>query len=280
MEETLWTAIKRLAPLAPEFVSVTYGAGGSTRERTHATVERIIHETALRPAAHLTCVDATCEEVDEVARAYWDGRRAPHRGAARRSGRRRRREIRAARPAATPMPPTSSQGLKKIANFEISVAGYPEKHPESPSVAGRHRQPEGQGRRRRRPHHHPVRLRQRRTTCAFSSARAPPASGCRSRPASCRSTTSTRSRASPSGPAPACRPGSRAASRGSTTTPRRPISWPPPSPPSRCMDLVDEGVQHVPLLHAEPRRSRLRDLPPAGAAAAQGGAARAAQGGS
>src|SRR5436190_23709565 len=71
MEETLWTAINRLAPLAPEFVSVTYGAGGTTRERTHTTVTRIIHETALRPAAHLTCVDATREQVDEVARAYW-----------------------------------------------------------------------------------------------------------------------------------------------------------------------------------------------------------------
>jgi methylenetetrahydrofolate reductase (NADPH) len=72
MEETLWNAVERLAPLAPEFVSVTYGAGGSTRERTHTTVSRIVKETALRPAAHLTCVDATREEVDAVARAYWD----------------------------------------------------------------------------------------------------------------------------------------------------------------------------------------------------------------
>src|SRR5262245_35033631 len=72
MEEALWTSIERLAPLCPEFVSVTYGAGGSTRERTHATVSRIVNETALRPAAHLTCVDATCKDVDEVGRAYWD----------------------------------------------------------------------------------------------------------------------------------------------------------------------------------------------------------------
>ena len=68
MEEQLWASIKRLAPLAPEFVSVTYGAGGSTRERTHNTVARIVKETALRPAAHLTCVNATKAEVDEVAR--------------------------------------------------------------------------------------------------------------------------------------------------------------------------------------------------------------------
>src|SRR3569623_2813020 len=72
MEQTLWTSIKRLAPLRPSFVSVTYGAGGSTRERTHRTVKRILDETGLKPAAHLTCVDASREEVDEVIRAYWD----------------------------------------------------------------------------------------------------------------------------------------------------------------------------------------------------------------
>ena len=71
MEDQLWASVKRLAPFAPEFVSVTYGAGGSTRERTHATVSRIVKETALRPAAHLTCVNATKDEVSEVARAYW-----------------------------------------------------------------------------------------------------------------------------------------------------------------------------------------------------------------
>ena len=67
MEETLWSSISRLAPLRPEFVSVTYGAGGSTRERTHATVTRLLRETDLKPAAHLTCVDASKEEVDAVA---------------------------------------------------------------------------------------------------------------------------------------------------------------------------------------------------------------------
>src|SRR4029079_9772042 len=71
MADTLWESIQMLAPLQPRFVSVTYGAGGSTRERTHATVERIVKETALTPAAHLTCVGATRDEVDEVARDYW-----------------------------------------------------------------------------------------------------------------------------------------------------------------------------------------------------------------
>ena len=72
MEEALWSAVERLAPLRPEFVSVTYGAGGSTRERTHNTVTRIVRETGLKPAAHLTCVAASKQEVDDVAREYWD----------------------------------------------------------------------------------------------------------------------------------------------------------------------------------------------------------------
>src|SRR5256885_2653948 len=70
MEKTLWESITRLAPLRPNFVSVTYGAGGSTRERTHATVKRIVNETALTPAAHLTCVAATSAEIDTVIRGY------------------------------------------------------------------------------------------------------------------------------------------------------------------------------------------------------------------
>ena len=72
MNETLWRSIETLAPLHPRFVSVTYGAGGSTRERTHATVTRMVRETDLTPAAHLTCVGATRDEIDEVARSYWD----------------------------------------------------------------------------------------------------------------------------------------------------------------------------------------------------------------
>jgi methylenetetrahydrofolate reductase (NADPH) len=70
--QTLWDSIQRLAPLRPSYVSVTYGAGGSTRERTHATVYRIRHETDLEPAAHLTCVGATRDEIDAIARDYWN----------------------------------------------------------------------------------------------------------------------------------------------------------------------------------------------------------------
>ncbi len=134
MEETLWSSVERLAPLCPEFVSVTYGAGGSTRERTHATVARIIRETALRPAAHLTCVQATKDEVDAVAKGYWDAgvrhivalRGDPAGGVGTRY---------------EPHPGSYSStadlvaGLKAAGNFEISVAGYPEKHPESPTRA-------------------------------------------------------------------------------------------------------------------------------------------------
>jgi methylenetetrahydrofolate reductase (NADPH) len=133
MEEGLWTAIKRLAPLAPEFVSVTYGAGGSTRERTHATVTRIIKETALRPAAHLTCVNATRGEVEEVARAYWEEgvrhvvalRGDPSGGVGARYE---------PHPGGYTNAADLVAGLKSIGNFEISVAGYPEKHPESLSL--------------------------------------------------------------------------------------------------------------------------------------------------
>ncbi|MGN6589097.1 MAG: methylenetetrahydrofolate reductase [NAD(P)H] [Sphingomicrobium sp.] len=133
MEQTLWESIKTLEPLHPRFVSVTYGAGGSTRERTHATVERILKETSLTPAAHLTCVGATREEVDEVARAYWDA------GV---------RNIVALRgdptEPGTPFAPHPGgysnaaelvAGLKKIAPFDLSIAAYPECHPDSGSVA-------------------------------------------------------------------------------------------------------------------------------------------------
>src|SRR6201991_1905691 len=72
MERNLWDTIKRLAPLAPNFVSVTYGAGGSTRERTHSTIARILSETTLTPAAHLTCVDAACTDVDDVVARYYE----------------------------------------------------------------------------------------------------------------------------------------------------------------------------------------------------------------
>jgi methylenetetrahydrofolate reductase (NADPH) len=133
MEQSLWSAISRLAPLRPEFVSVTYGAGGSTRERTHATVTRILKETALKPAAHLTCVDATKDEVDAVARQYWNEgvrhivalRGDPAQG----TGAKYEPHPNGYQNAADLV-----AGLKRIADFEISVAGYPEKHPESASV--------------------------------------------------------------------------------------------------------------------------------------------------
>jgi methylenetetrahydrofolate reductase (NADPH) len=133
MEETLWRSIRRLEPLRPRYVSVTYGAGGSTRERTHATVARMLRETTLKPAAHLTCVAATKEELDEVIRDYWD------------LGVRHIVALRGDPPGGVGdrYQPTPGgyinaadlvKGIREIAPFEISVACYPEKHPESPSV--------------------------------------------------------------------------------------------------------------------------------------------------
>ena len=129
MAETLWRSIETLAPLKPRFVSVTYGAGGSTRERTHATVERIVKETDLTPAAHLTCVGATRDEIDAVAKAYWD------------AGVRHIVALRGDPPepgqAYRPHPGGYANaaelvsGLKAVAPFEISVAAYPEVHPDS-----------------------------------------------------------------------------------------------------------------------------------------------------
>ena len=133
-EDNLWHAIRRLAPLKPHFVSVTYGAGGSTRERTHRTVQRILRETTLVPAAHLTCVDASRDEVDAVARDYWSagvrhvvalrGDPPGKLGGAyepRADGYANATELTAA--------------LKRIANFDVTVGLYPQTHPESPSVA-------------------------------------------------------------------------------------------------------------------------------------------------
>ena len=134
MEQALWEAIRRLAPLQPNFVSVTYGAGGSTRERTHATVKRILAETMLTPAAHLTCVAATRAEVDTVVGAYArvgvrhivalrgdplggvGERFAPHP-----DGYRNAADL--------------VSGIKRIADIEVSVSAYPEKHPDSATVA-------------------------------------------------------------------------------------------------------------------------------------------------
>jgi methylenetetrahydrofolate reductase (NADPH) len=132
-EESLWEAIRRLEPLSPTFVSVTYGAGGSTRDRTHRTVLRMVEETSLKPAAHLTCVEASRGDVDEVIQGYWDagirhivalrgdppgqigGRYTP-----RDDGYNNATELTAA--------------IKRVGDFQVSVGLYPHVHPESPSV--------------------------------------------------------------------------------------------------------------------------------------------------
>jgi methylenetetrahydrofolate reductase (NADPH) len=134
MEENLWRSIERLAPLGPRFVSVTYGAGGSTRERTHSTIERLIKETSLTPAAHLTCVDASREEVDAVVRQYWEtGVR--HFVALRGDSQAGVGGEYVARPDGYRNAVELVAGLKAFADFEISVSAYPEKHPESPDFA-------------------------------------------------------------------------------------------------------------------------------------------------
>ena len=129
MAGTLWQSIETLAPLGPRFVSVTYGAGGSTRERTHATVERLVRETALTPAAHLTCVGASRDEIDDIARSYWDcGVRhiVALRGDAPEPG-----QPYAPHPQGYANAAELVAGLKQVAPFEISVAAYPETHPDS-----------------------------------------------------------------------------------------------------------------------------------------------------
>jgi methylenetetrahydrofolate reductase (NADPH) len=129
MAQALWNSIETLAPLKPRFVSVTYGAGGSTRERTHATVERLVRETDLTPAAHLTCVGACRSEIDEIAQSYWDcGVRhiVALRGDPPVAG-----EAYSAHPDGYANAAELVAGLKAIAPFEISVAAYPEVHPDS-----------------------------------------------------------------------------------------------------------------------------------------------------
>ena len=134
MEATLWESITRLAPLRPNFVSVTYGAGGSTRERTHATVKRILGETALTPAAHLTCVAATSGEIDDVIRGYHAAgvrhivalRGDPVGGIG---------EKYAPHPGGYENGADLVAGIKRIApEIDVSVSAYPEKHPDSPTV--------------------------------------------------------------------------------------------------------------------------------------------------
>lgn len=134
MEAVLWDSLHMLAPLSPSFVSVTYGAGGSTRARTHEVVTHIQKRTGLSAAAHLTCVDATRGEIDDIAREYWDA------GIRHIVALRGDLPTKSAGQAYAPSPDGYAYasdlvaGLKKIAPFEISVAGYPEKHPEAPDA--------------------------------------------------------------------------------------------------------------------------------------------------
>jgi methylenetetrahydrofolate reductase (NADPH) len=133
MEISLWEAISRLTPLEPSFVSVTYGAGGSTRERTHNTVTRILNETAIAPAAHLTCVAATREQVDEVVRAYHDvGVR--HIVALRGDPTAGIGSAYEPHPGGYATSTALIEGIRRIGDFEVSVSAYPEKHPESASL--------------------------------------------------------------------------------------------------------------------------------------------------
>jgi methylenetetrahydrofolate reductase (NADPH) len=134
MEEALWAAIRRLEPLRPRFVSVTYGAGGSTRERTHATVAKLVRETELVPAAHLTCVRATKAEIDAVAQGYMAAG-VRHIVALRGDPPKEMGGTYVAHPGGYANAAALVMGLKSIGNFELSVAGYPEKHPDSPTLA-------------------------------------------------------------------------------------------------------------------------------------------------
>lgn len=131
MEEQLWRAVKRLEPLAPLFVSVTYGAGGSTRDRTHATVKRIVEETTLKPAAHLTCVAATRHEVEDVVRSYW--RAGVRHIVALRGDMPEAGAPYASHPDGYDSTPKLIEGIRAIAAFTVSVSCYPERHPDSPS---------------------------------------------------------------------------------------------------------------------------------------------------
>jgi len=130
-EETLWNTVERLAPLQPRFVSVTYGADGSTRDRTHRIVSRINAQTSLTGAPHLTCVDATTTEVNEIAKGYWDEgvrhivalRGDPPQGS----------DTYEPYPGGYQYAADLVTGLRDVADFDISVAAYPEVHPEAQS---------------------------------------------------------------------------------------------------------------------------------------------------
>ena len=125
MEQTLWKSVERLAPLKPSYMSVTYGANSGERDRTHDVVKRIQAETGIQAVPHLTCVDATREELIEIAKDYWQ------------SGIRKIVALRGDLPAGVEKPQSYASDLvallKEVADFEIAVAAYPEKHPEAPN---------------------------------------------------------------------------------------------------------------------------------------------------
>ena len=259
MEQTLWASIQRLAPLAPRFVSVTYGADGSTRERTHNVVTRILRETPLTPAPHLTCVGAPRGEILDIARAYWDAgvrhivalRGDPPAGQAGyvpHPGRLRLRR----RPRARP------EGRRRLRHLGGRLSRGA---PGGAERGVRPRQPARQARRGRDPRHHAVLLRHRRTTCA--------------------SATGARRRASPPQIVPGILPITRFpqmlrfAQRCGATVPdwlAQRFDGLDDDPETRR--LIAASCRHragaapagarragVPLLHAQPRRAHLRDLP-------------------
>src|SRR3954451_11338871 len=233
MERSLWEAISRLAPLAPNFVSVTYGAGGSTRERTHSTITRILTETSLTPAAHLTCVDAPCGDVDEVvARYHQVGVR--HIVALRGDPAGGLGTAYAAHPQGYRTSADLVAGIKKrYPDIEVSVSAYPEKHPESPGFDADIDTLKARSMPARRG---PSRNSFSITifTSAISTPFARAESRSRSCGAFCRSRISSRRRTSPAAPEPACRAGWRKSSKASTTIPTPASWWPPRSRPARC----------------------------------------------
>ena len=257
MESRLWEVIERLEPLAPRFVSVTYGAGGSTRERTHATVRRIRHETTLEPAAHLTCVAATRAEIDAVARDYWSaGIRhiVALRGDAIAGGRSYQPH-----PGGYAYAADLVAGLKRVADFEVSVAAYPETHPEAQNAErdldNLRRKVDAGANRAITQYFFDVDLYLRfRDRVAARGSRCP---SCR---ASCPSPIMGKLRNSAPVAALRSRPGwksfRRARRRSRNPPARRRLDRRRAMPPAPC-----RGSARIPFLHAEPRRPDRRDLP-------------------
>ncbi len=234
MEKSLWETIKRLAPLAPNFVSVTYGAGGSTRERTHSTITRILNETGLTPAAHLTCVGAPKGEIDDVVARYHEvGVR--HIVALRGDPAGGIGTAYLAHPEGYQSSADLVAGIKRrYPDIEVSVSAYPEKHPESTRLRRRHRHAAGQGRRRRGAGHYAGVLRQR-SVPALPRPRARPR---HQDPGRARHHADAQFQAGArlrhQGRHHGAGRGWRTSSKASTTTPRPASWWRPPSPPTRC----------------------------------------------